>query len=116
MLRCEHCDHFNLPDTRNCERCGAPLAVTSDEQVAAAAASGISKLESEVLEIARTQGKIQAIKRYREATGVGLKQAKEAVEAMVLRHGVAIAKGGCASSALLLLTAGVAIWRLLQIS
>jgi hypothetical protein len=38
--------------------------------------------EDEIRTILATQGKIAAIKRYRELTGVGLKDAKDAVEAM----------------------------------
>jgi ribosomal protein L7/L12 len=115
MLRCEHCDHFNLPDAKSCERCGAPLAAAVPEgSTQALSATGATGLEAQVLEIARTQGKIQAIKHYREATGAGLKEAKDAVEAMILRHGVQIAKSGCASSVLLLVTAGAAIWEVLR--
>ena len=115
MLRCEHCDHFNLSDAKNCERCGAPLGESvPEESTPALSAPGASGLEAQVLEIARTQGKIQAIKHYREATGAGLKEAKDAVEALILRHGVQIVKSGCASSVLLLLTSGVAIWHVLR--
>ncbi len=39
-------------------------------------------LEQEVMELLRDSGKIPAIKRYRAATGVGLKEAKEIVEAL----------------------------------
>ncbi len=39
-------------------------------------------LEQEVMELLRANGKIHAIKRYRAATGVGLKEAKETVEAI----------------------------------
>jgi ribosomal protein L7/L12 len=115
MLQCAHCDHFNLSDAKNCERCGAPLAAPAPGELSPAiSAPGASGLEAQVLEIARTQGKIAAIKHYREATGAGLKEAKDAVEAMILRHGVQIAKSGCASSVLLLVTAGVVIWQTLR--
>lgn len=36
----------------------------------------------EVAELARTGKKIEAIKRYRELTGAGLKEAKDAVDAI----------------------------------
>ncbi len=39
-------------------------------------------LEEQVSSLARAGNKIEAIKRYREATGVGLKEAKDAVEAL----------------------------------
>jgi ribosomal protein L7/L12 len=114
MLRCEHCDHFNLPDAKNCERCGAPLAASiPEEQPAGPSAPGGSGLEARILEIARTQGKIQAIKHYREVTGAGLKEAKDAVEAMILRHGVKVMKSGCATSVLLFAVAGLVAWHVL---
>jgi ribosomal protein L7/L12 len=115
MLRCEHCDHFNLTDAKNCERCGAPLqAAVPEESPQALSAPGASGLEAHVLQIARTQGKIPAIKHYREATGAGLKEAKEAVEAIMLQHGVQVAKSGCASSVMLLAATGVVIWQVLR--
>jgi ribosomal protein L7/L12 len=113
MLRCTHCDHFNLSDATNCERCGAPLAAVASEQpTPAPGTSGTSGMETQVLEIARTQGKIAAIKHYREATGAGLKEAKDAVESLVARHGVSIARSGCASAVLLLGVACVVLWQL----
>ncbi|MFH1923160.1 MAG: ribosomal protein L7/L12 [Planctomycetota bacterium] len=58
--------------------------------------------------------KIQAIKVYREKTGVGLKDAKEAVEAIAAKHGITAGQGaaGCASVALLAIVAGgtLAAW------
>ena len=42
------------------------------------------------------QKKIQAIKLYRERTGIGLKEAKDFVEALAAKHGVAPG-GGCAA-------------------
>lgn len=44
------------------------------------------ELEAEVLHLLTTQGKIQAIKFYREQTGIGLTEAKEAVEAIEANH------------------------------
>lgn len=58
----------------------------------------VEHLEAEVLTIAQNQGKIAAIKRYREAQQCGLKEAKEAIEALLDQHGVkAHAGAGCAS-------------------
>jgi ribosomal protein L7/L12 len=54
--------------------------------------------EREVLAQWDERGKIAAIKFYREATGAGLKEAKEAVEAIGARHGYAPpVKAGCLS-------------------
>lgn len=55
-------------------------------------------LEAEILDIAKNQGKIAAIKRYREARGCGLKDAKEAVDSILAEHGVTARTGtGCAT-------------------
>ena len=53
--------------------------------------------------------KIAAIKLYRESTGLGLKEAKDAVEELGRRHGIAPARSGCAGVLLLLLLAGTAL-------
>lgn len=39
--------------------------------------------EAEVREILETEGKIAAIRRFRELTGEGLREAKDAVEALI---------------------------------
>lgn len=41
--------------------------------------------DAEILDLMRRGQKIQAIKLYRERTGVGLKEAKDAVEALEIR-------------------------------
>ncbi|MGA4507094.1 DUF1707 domain-containing protein [Propionibacteriaceae bacterium G1746] len=43
-------------------------------------------LESEMLAYVRVNRKIEGIKRYREVTGAGLREAKDAVEAIERRH------------------------------
>lgn len=45
--------------------------------------------EHELLDLLRRGQKIEAIKRYRKWTGAGLKEAKDAVEALAARHGIA---------------------------
>lgn len=70
--------------------------------------------EGRVLQTARTSGKIAAIKLYREQRGVGLKEAKEAVEAMMAEHHVTAASGtGCGATVLALLVVFLAAVRLL---
>lgn len=57
---------------------------------------GLSALhEAQVLEHLTAGRKIEAIKVYRQATGVGLKQAKDAVEALARRNGIDPGGGGC---------------------
>lgn len=58
-------------------------------------------LVSQVLEELQSAGKIAAIKLYREQTGMGLKDAKEAVEALGAKHGIIAARSGCAGVLLL---------------
>ncbi len=71
----------------------------------------IEPLEAEILRLAGSQGKIAAIKRYREAQQCGLKDAKEAVEVLLAEHGVPPRAGsGCASALLLAVTVGVGWW------
>ena len=65
-----------------------------------------SDLEAEVLRLLGERKKIQAIKLYRERTGVGLKDAKDAVEAMATRHGVASQGTGCAGVIVVILLIG----------
>jgi ribosomal protein L7/L12 len=68
-----------------------------------------SALEREVLAQFDKRGKIAAIRLYREATGAGLKEAKEAVEAIAERHGYAT-KSGCLGVSVLLVA--IALWPL----
>lgn len=99
MLRCSHCDHFNSEDSTQCERCGAPLDTPGSDAGGDAAATGpADPFVEQVLKIATENGKIAAIKHYREATGSGLKDAKEAVESMMRQHKIianAGPAGGC---------------------
>jgi ribosomal protein L7/L12 len=64
-------------------------------------------LDEQLLALLRAGRKIDAIKVYRERTQAGLKEAKDAVEALAAEHGVAPQKSGCAG-VLLLILAGVA--------
>ncbi|MGD9855079.1 MAG: ribosomal protein L7/L12 [Planctomycetaceae bacterium] len=72
---------------------------------------GVETLEAEIIELAQGQSKIAAIKRYREGTGCGLKDAKDAVDALLQQHGIQ-AKGGsgCAGVVLLGLAFGWGLW------
>jgi len=100
MVRCPQCDHFNIAGAAQCDRCGAPL-LKADVPPTAASAAPDSSLDAQVLSIAATGGKIAAIKWHREQTGQGLKESKDAVEALLRRHNVAPAKSGCAGMVLL---------------
>ena len=54
-------------------------------------------LEAELLRLLQEGQKIEAIKHYREWTGAGLKDAKDAVEALAARHGIVAKSAGCLS-------------------
>ncbi|HEV2969527.1 MAG TPA: ribosomal protein L7/L12 [Pirellulales bacterium] len=59
-------------------------------------ASGESDFEQEIVSLLEQGRKIAAIKVYRERTGAGLKEAKEAVEAVAANRGiVAPSRSGC---------------------
>lgn len=64
--------------------------------------------EGEVLGLMRSGQKIAAIKRYRETHGGGLKEAKEAVEALAAAHGIESKSGsGCAAVLALMIVVAV---------
>jgi ribosomal protein L7/L12 len=82
------------------EALGQPIARRSGESIETNGVDPTS-LEGQVLTLMRDQKKIWAIKVYREKTGVGLKQAKDAVEALAAKHGIST-QTGCAGMVLLL--------------
>jgi hypothetical protein len=106
MVDCTACGHSNPPGTLRCETCsawlepsrqGKPEPPTESDRGEQAAA-----LVGEVLSLVRQGQKIAAIKHYREATGVGLKEAKDAVESIAQLHGIP-QRSGCASAAVMAL-------------
>lgn len=66
-------------------------------------------IETQIVELLRARQKIQAIKIYRELSGCGLKDAKEAVEEIGRRHGIA-SSGGCAGVLLAGLLLAMLAW------
>ena len=65
--------------------------------------------EAELLRMLQAGEKIQAIKRYREWTGAGLKEAKDAVEGLAARHGIVAQSRGCLTMLLVCLTAAAMV-------
>ena len=60
------------------------------------AAAVTGNLEQELIALVGRGEKIMAIKRYREATGAGLKEAKDAVEALpIVARDILPTRGGC---------------------
>jgi large subunit ribosomal protein L7/L12 len=92
MPRCPFCDHPNSPGTERCEGCGAWViqgeGPTSDRDRIPEGgtphdlAGHEDDVEGRVRSLLAEGRKIEAIKVYREATGAGLKEAKDAVEAI----------------------------------
>jgi ribosomal protein L7/L12 len=76
MPRCPFCHHENPVGVRLCLNCGADLP----ESIGSA--QGLEDWKKQVCALLGEGQKIMAIKLYRERTGVGLRQAKEAVEAI----------------------------------
>jgi len=66
-------------------------------------------LEGQILVLMQSQKKIEAIKIYRQQTGVGLKEAKDAVEALAAEHGISPKGAGCAGMVLLIVVVSTII-------
>lgn len=93
------------------ERIGRGDSPTPNEVVA-------DTTENQILELLAAGRKIAAIKLYREQTNSGLKEAKDAVEALAAQHGiVSPARSGCLGilavllSVVSLILIGVVSWR-----
>lgn len=74
------------------------------------AAGAESVDQAKIVALLRESQFIQAIKTYREATGLGLKEAKEAVERIAARHGIRPTQKGCLGAILLVMTLPLGIW------
>lgn len=114
MAKCPFCDHFNRTDATECEKCRAPLTTNvpkrpddgpQAEQPIPVPTPEPGSLEADILSLIKGQKKIEAIKLYRERTRVGLKEAKDFVEALAAKHGIN-PNSGCGGVVLLMLTLG----------
>ena len=106
MAKCDFCDHSNRADATRCEKCGAPLQKAFSREPDQAGPTPTESpepegVEAEILELLRRQKKIEAIKLYRQRTGVGLKEAKDFVETLAAKHDVAAGSGGGCAGVLL---------------
>jgi ribosomal protein L7/L12 len=106
MSFCSNCGARVPDDATNCTACGAPVsAASTNEQEGPRALSIDPGMTAQVQQYAREGKKIQAIKEYREQTGAGLKEAKDAVERWMQAEGIVAASGsGCGTSVLILMT------------
>jgi ribosomal protein L7/L12 len=97
------------------ESTGAPLAEAKEAVEALergepppAGRSIDSSLEMEIVSLLEGAKKIEAVKLYRQRTGTGLKEAKDAVEAIAADHRIPSPSGsGCLGSVLLLAAVAV---------
>jgi ribosomal protein L7/L12 len=118
MTTCRICDQQNPPGVSRCANCGAELASRGDDAAPSGAPSAKDSgvplepadvVAQQVLTHLRQGRKIEAIKVYRQATGVGLKDAKDAVDALGKQHGIAASGSGCAG-VLCLVVVAMLVW------
>jgi hypothetical protein len=114
MPKCPECQCENPEGTPLCRECGATLPIQPAEEPAEEAATEPSVEDAELLGLLNAGKKVSAVKLYRERHGVGLKEAKDAVEALAGEHGIAAQGSGCAGMVLLAITGlAAATWCLL---
>jgi len=109
MIACPICNHVNPVGTARCEKCDTWLAQANDvglkpqvrseaSRSSGAGAPLTPQFAEELLALGRDGQMIEAIKRFREATGLGLRESKEAVEALVAGRGLPSIAGADVSS------------------
>jgi ribosomal protein L7/L12 len=79
MPTCDFCNQRISSETKTCPKCGAhifPADVARTADVASSATEG------DVVSMLQQGRKIDAIRMYREQTGAGLREAKDAVESL----------------------------------
>ena len=81
MPRCPSCGQESPAASAFCAACGASLKPPGPAELAEA---------NRLLDLLRQGQKIEAIKQYRQATGAGLKDSKEAVERLAAENGIEI--------------------------
>jgi len=67
------------------------------------------QLQSILTEL-RAGRKIQAVKLYRQMTGLGLHESKTAVEQLAAANNIASSKSGCGTSVLLFVAVSIAVY------
>lgn len=105
MTACPICNHINPVGTARCENCDTWLAQATDvglkPQVRSEPTSAASPLTPEfaeqLLALTREGHMIEAIKLFREATGLGLRESKDAVEALMAGRSLPNAERAAAS-------------------
>lgn len=81
MPKCPSCDHSVLDGVENCPDCGAQLEKPIVPKTVPASSEQLDDaLVAELTKLMKSGLIINAVKRYREATGASLVEAKQAVE------------------------------------
>jgi ribosomal protein L7/L12 len=106
MPICPFCSETNPAEAEVCQKCGNAIPRE------ASAEGEPDESEKELVNLLADGKKIEAIKIYRQRTGVGLKEAKDAVEALGAKYGIASKGVGCAGTVLILSLLPLA-WKLL---
>lgn len=86
---------------------GQPPESLGGASTAPPAAPTDAALQQEVVELLHAGAGLEAVKRYRDRTGASLKQSKDAVDAIALRHGLRPTSSGCGAALIALLLVGV---------
>ena len=103
-MKCKHCGVSNDAGITNCKSCGAELAAPSPAK----------SMNSDVVNVAQREGKIAAIKHYRETRNTSLKDAKKAVEAILKEQGIEL-PGGSGCFGMLLIPLGLLTYWVLSL-
>jgi hypothetical protein len=101
MTKCPECGEVNPSGVGLCKSCGSQIPITEDANSDVAP----SDFEEEMLSFLRMGKKIEAIKLCREKTGMDLKEAKDAVEALAKEHNLTSSATGCAGVLLIVAAA-----------
>ena len=102
MPICRHCGGLNAADATQCEKCGATVAPAAEsENTAVPPSTDLSPHDAELVALLRAGRTIEAVKLHRQATGIGLKEAKDYVQDLGSRQGIPWSKG-CGATALAL--------------
>lgn len=97
MTKCRNCDYDVHPSIGQCPHCGTPLDNPSAD------------LEQQVRSLLDQGQKIQAVKLYKDQTGVSLLEAKRAVESLAASHGLVTQRAGCLGVVAAVVLAAVAL-------
>ncbi len=112
-MKCPNCKNPVSDNTASCEWCGEILAFKNEN------INHINKLDAEMIELVKAGKKLEAVKEYKERTGLGLKESKDYIDKISINIpqnlSVAQKKGGCMSIILLLIIISSSIIGLFQI-